>query len=155
MLLRLQTCKFSAREAPFRIASRNFSCVLRISFCRPSRLSPIDSSRLVNGTKSHVDGRCLVYVDHCGNDILFRHTFPLAPRTFFQRLDLHFFAFLGDIAPSCTVVFQFILTASFRIASSLAPCIQPPTVIHPLAIRWSSSVSERYCLRSVRLDIFV
>ncbi len=63
-------------------------------------------------------GRCLVYMDHCGNDIR-RHTFPLAPHRLFQRLDLHFFAFLGDIAPSWLVASTTILTV-FQSAYSIS-----------------------------------
>ncbi len=72
--LRLQT-KFSARHPC--IASRNFQS--------PSLSPSITSfaveqdSRLVNGTKSQCRWGAACLRDQCGNDILFRHTFPLAP----------------------------------------------------------------------------
>ncbi len=131
------------------IASRNFSCVLRIFFVAIFRRW---IPRLVQRHKITMrTGRCLVYVDHCGNDTSPYISFvaprkPLAPRFAIS-------SFLGDIAPSCTVA-PLHLDCAFRIA--LAPCIQPQTVIRPLAIR---SVIFRFqkdiVFRSVGSDIFV
>ncbi len=101
--LRLKPCKFSAGH-PFLHCFKNFPCVLRIYCFVAYRLSPIDSPL---GLSRHCKitmqmGHCLVYVDHCGNDILFA-IFPLAPReSLFQRLDCISSLSLVISPPSCT-----------------------------------------------------
>ncbi len=136
LAFRLQRANL-ARQISFCIASRNSSLMsCAFSFCRLSR--PLGQRHKITMQM----GRCLVH-DHCGNDILLRHTFPLALVSLFFSTPDYFFAFLGDIAPKLYRCFHH-LDCVFP---NLSSCIQLPTAIH-LASPYVQylSVSERYCL---------
>ncbi len=98
MLSRLQTCKFSA-SAPFLHCFKKFLLrPLRISFCRLStsfadrfpRWSTAQNHNARWGRRLVVDPAEMIFSSPY---ISFSSSLSL-----FQRLDLHFFAFLGDIA---------------------------------------------------------
>ncbi len=116
------------REAyPFLHCFRNFLFTSPAHFSFYAITSFADSSPTLTLSKIYNadGGRCLVYVDHCGNDILFLYisfssSWPLStPRFAFSSLPWYY-------ALSCAIASHAtILTASFR-RSLVAPLYPAP-----------------------------